>query len=117
MKLKVINTEYIEEVCAGSKEIMVDMINIFRTQVSEFNTEMKKLYDEGNYYDLGLLAHKAKSSVAIMGMEDLARKLKDFELKAKEGIEPDKYSSYIDDFENQTREGLKELEIYQNSLE
>ena len=37
---------------------------------------MKSLLAEKNYNSLGLLAHKAKSSVAIMGMNDLADMLK-----------------------------------------
>ena len=117
MNLKLINTSYLEEVCAGSKEIIADMISLFRDQVTEFNSELNRLFSEGNYYDLGLLAHKAKSSVAIMGMEELAASLKDFELKAKEGLEPELYPGYIRDFEEQTRIGLEELETYLSTLE
>ena len=117
MDFKFIKTAYLEEVCAGSKEIIIDMIDIFKGQVAEFNAEMKRLYKLGSYYELGLLAHKAKSSVAIMGMGDLAGKLKDFELKAKEGLETELYPDYIADFEKQTRMGLEELDFYLNTLE
>ncbi len=53
--------------------------------------EMKSLLVSKNYTSLGLLAHKAKSSVAIMGMNDLAQMLKTFELQAKEGKETHLY--------------------------
>ena len=38
----------------------------------EIYNEMKSLLAAKNYLHLGLLAHKAKSSVAIMGMKELA---------------------------------------------
>jgi HPt (histidine-containing phosphotransfer) domain-containing protein len=57
-----------------------------------------------------MLAHKAKSSVAIMGMSDLATILKTLELQAKEGKELEKYQSYIDRFRTDTAEAIKELD-------
>ena len=116
MKFKTIDISYIEEVCGGSSELISEMIDIFREQVCEFNNEMKQLYEAKKYYDLGLLAHKAKSSIAIMGMNDLAGKLKELELNAKEGIKIDTYSDYISDFKNQTGEALKELDTYLETL-
>ena len=116
MQFKIIDISYIEEVCGGSSELISEMIDIFREQVSEFNKEMKSLYKSKKYYDLGLLAHKAKSSIAIMGMNDLADKLKELELNAKEGIKIETYSDYISDFMDQTGEALKELDSYLETL-
>jgi len=114
--MDIINVSYLEEVCGGSKDIISEMIGIFKDQVTEFNNEMRKLLEEKNYYDLGLLAHKAKSSIAIMGMEDLALKLKDLEQKAKTGEEPDSYPGHISDFKAQTNIAITELDIYLNSM-
>ena len=110
--MKYINVEYIEEVCGGLKEIIVDMVDIFITQVPEFQQEMDQLLAEGKYLELGLLAHKAKSSVAIMGMEDLANKLKKLEINAK--TEPDLrlLQEYVDSFKEQTDKALVELDEY-----
>ena len=116
MQFKIIDISYIEEVCGGSSELISEMIDIFREQVSEFNKEMNSLYESKKYYDLGLLAHKAKSSIAIMGMNDLADKLKELELNAKEGIKIETYSDYISDFMDQTGEALKELDSYLETL-
>lgn len=116
MQFRIIDVSYIEEICANSSELIAEMVEIFREQVSEFVDEMKKLHEDKNYYDLGLIAHKAKSSVAIMGMNNLADKLKELEINAKEGMNPETYSDYISDFVNQTDEALKELEIYLSTL-
>lgn len=95
--------------------MILEIVNMFKEQVVEMQNEMKSLLAEKNYYALGLLAHKAKSSVAIMGMADLASLLKTFELQAKEGKEADKYDSYIARFVNDTGEAVKELDDLVNN--
>lgn len=109
MDYKFIKTDYLEMVAGGDKELLKELINMFRDQVAEFNSEMNKLFTEKNFFALGLLAHKAKSSVAIMGMDSLANLLKTFELQAREGKRTDLYQSYITRFENDTRSALTEL--------
>lgn len=110
MDYKFINTEYLDSVAGGDIEIIREIVNMFKEQIVEFHNEMKSFLEQKNYFSLGLLAHKAKSSVAIMGMNDLATMLKTFELHAKEGKEPEKYQSYIDRFRNETAEAAKELD-------
>lgn len=111
-----VNVSYIEEVCGGDKEIIIEMVNIFIDQIPELAGEMESLYNEGKYFDLGLIAHKAKSSVAIMGMEELAGLLKDLEMKAKAELEKDLYKGYIDEFISQTSKAIEELRLYIKEL-
>ena len=73
---------------------------------------MKSLYSEHEYRQLGLLAHKAKSSVAIMGMSELADILKNFELSAKAGQNVEMYESYINKFHDDTKAAVSELDDY-----
>lgn len=110
MEYKYINTEYLDSVSGGDSSIMLEIINMFREQAGEIHNEMKMLLAEKNYSALGLLAHKAKSSAAIMGMANLAVMLKTFELQAKEGKESDKYDSYVKRFGDETAEAIKELD-------
>ena len=110
MEYKYINTEYLDSVSAGDNSVIIEIIDMFRDQVGEMYNEMKTLLAEKNYHNLGLLAHKAKSSVAIMGMADLAMMLKSFEIEAKEGKEPEKYESYVNRFRDETSFALKELD-------
>lgn len=115
MNYNYINTEYIDSVSDGNIEIMAELVNMFRDQVAETVTEMKSLFEKKDYYSLGLLAHKAKSSVLIMGMNDLGALLKTFELQAREGAETDKYESYINRFDHDTGEAVKELDDVVNN--
>jgi HPt (histidine-containing phosphotransfer) domain-containing protein len=114
MDYKFINTEYLDSVAGGDPEIICELVILFKEQSAEISAEMKLLLSAKNYKSLGLLAHKAKSSVSIMGMTDLATMLKTFELQAKEEKEPHLYESYIARFQNETREAITELEDHVN---
>jgi HPt (histidine-containing phosphotransfer) domain-containing protein len=97
-------------VAGGDSDLLKELVGMFRDQVAEFNHEMKGLFEEKNYKALSNLAHKAKSSVAIMGMDSLANMLKTFELQATEDKNSDMFESYIQRFENDTKCALDELD-------
>lgn len=109
MEYKYIKTDYLEMVAGGDTDLLKELVSMFRDQVAEFNSEMNLLLRERDYSGLGNLAHKAKSSVAIMGMDSLANMLKTFELQAHEGKNTEMYQSYISRFENDTKQALSEL--------
>ena len=107
--LEYVNLEYIESMSGGDETIIRELVDIFIEQVPEFIREMQKLYEKQDWTNLGMLAHKAKSSIAIMGMNDLAAMLKEFELNAKEAKSPEKYSGYIERFVDETTHAVEEL--------
>lgn len=110
MNYKFINTEYLDSVSDGDPGIVKELVGMFKEQIIEFNNEMRSLYDKKDYPSLGALAHKAKSSVAIMGMNDLALMLKNFELQAKAGKDADRYEYYITRFSDETKKAVEELD-------
>jgi HPt (histidine-containing phosphotransfer) domain-containing protein len=110
MDYKFIKTDYLDSVSGGDREIINEIVAMFKEQSVEIYNEMKSLLAAKNYVSLGLLAHKAKSSVAIMGMNDLADMLKTFELHAKQGKDSHLYESYLTRFKSDTEEAVKELE-------
>jgi HPt (histidine-containing phosphotransfer) domain-containing protein len=116
MDYRFINTEYIESVAGGDNETVRELVTMFSEQVVEVGREMRQLFKKGDYHSLGLLAHKAKSSVSIMGMSELSTMLKTFELQAKENKETDRYESYIAKFENDTKSAIGELENFVSNL-
>lgn len=116
MDFKFINPDYLESFTGGDKELIQELVDLFRQQALEFTLEMKSLLANKEYFTLGLLAHKAKSSVAIIGMADLATMLKTFELDAKEGRETGMYATYVARFESETKSAVEELEKYVSNL-
>jgi HPt (histidine-containing phosphotransfer) domain-containing protein len=112
MVYKFINTEYLEMVTGKDRVITAELAGIFFQQVDEFYSAMKSFNNSGSYSELGQIAHKAKSSVAIMGMERLAGMLKQLELDAKTGINSEGYHIVLTTFREDTFEAVKELKDY-----
>jgi len=112
MEYKIFKPQYLEEVTGGDPEIRDEIVTIFKEQIPEFVTEMKQLLEKKMFFELGLLAHKAKSSVAIMGMDETANMLKTLELQAKKGESTEDYTGFVSRFENDTTLVLTEIDHY-----
>lgn len=110
MVYKFINPEYLDSVSGGDSEIIREIVDLFKDQVVEIFNEMNILLTQKDYHLLGMLAHKAKSSVSIMGMADLAVLLKTFELETREGKNSEMYDSYIKRFGEETKYAITELD-------
>jgi HPt (histidine-containing phosphotransfer) domain-containing protein len=115
MDYKFIRTEYLQSISGGDDETARELVDMFREQSVEIYNELMTKFSAKNYLLLSQLAHKAKSSVAIMGMDELASMLKDFELQAKDGLETEKYESYISRFKDETDAAVIELEDFLNN--
>ncbi|MEI7829721.1 MAG: hypothetical protein WCI31_08120 [Prolixibacteraceae bacterium] len=105
------NLNYLKNITEGNKEIIREMIEMFILQVPVFISNLNNLYQTGQYAALGKEAHKAKSSLQIMGMTDMEMEMKRFQLKTIEGIEMESYPDHIRNFENQCKVALEELRI------
>lgn len=100
---------YLNNMSGGSPEIVKEMIGIFIEQANEYLRDMPKYLDEKDYLSLGKLAHKAKSSISIMGMNDLAADLKTLELLTKDTAEVESYPKFVEKFLSQTKGAITEL--------
>jgi HPt (histidine-containing phosphotransfer) domain-containing protein len=112
MEYKAFNPDYLKSITGGDTATMEEIVAIFRNQIPEFVSEMNALLNSGNYYELGLLAHKAKGSVTVMGMDNTAVMLKEFEMKAKAGEQKEKYADFISKFEEDAATVLAEIDHY-----
>jgi HPt (histidine-containing phosphotransfer) domain-containing protein len=109
--------KYLITTTNNNPDIILELIDIFIEQIAEFNNDFNELYELGNYDAIGKLAHKAKSSVAIMGMEILSSKLKELEILARENKNPETYPSYISYFKDECAEAAIELIDYKKNLQ
>jgi len=108
---------YLNEMSGGNKELIEEMINIFLSQVDEFSRDMEMHLLNKDYEKLGKLAHKAKSSVSIMGLNKLAKDLKILEELAKDGKDPIKYPKLVKSFKDETSEAVEELNVVKKNIE
>lgn len=108
---------YLESMSMGSNDLIKEMIQIFVDQLPEFTEGLVKHLNNNELHQLGALAHKAKSSVAVMGMNDLATDLKTLELTAKAGESPEMYPVLVEKFILQVTVSAKELTEYAKTLD
>ena len=104
------NLTYLRNITGGDKESIREIILLFVEQVPEFIGNMKKHLEEKNYIELGREAHKAKSSVMILGMEDLGHDLKALQLATINGTREDTYAQHFKRFENECQLAVAELQ-------
>lgn len=107
------NLSYLRNMTDGDPDLMQELIDIFTSQADEYVHEMRDLFAKSDWQELSRLAHKAKSSVAIMGMNELSEILKDFEILARDQKNVDKFPEYIDKFVREINEACKELKSLQ----
>jgi HPt (histidine-containing phosphotransfer) domain-containing protein len=112
-----VNLSYLREWSGGDREKVKEMIDIFKNQVEEFMRDMDEFLNRKDYMALGKLAHKAKSSISIMGLDDLSKDMKVLEDLAKSGEEAEKYPVLVDRFKNETRKAVEELDEAMQNLE
>ena len=107
---------YLESMSMGSNDLIIEMIQLFVEQLPEFTEGLTAHLNNGDYTALGALAHKAKSSVAVMGMDALAADLKTLELNTKAGTAMESYPELVNRFIDQVTLTGAELSAYAKTI-
>ncbi len=94
----------------GDSKFIREMISLFREQIDEYKSIMPELLENKDYDGLSKIAHKAKSSVAVMGMTQVADLLKELEILANDKREVERYKVLITHFLEQSELAITELE-------
>lgn len=106
---KHIDVAKLEEISAGSKELIQDLVQMFTNQVDDFNQRFDLLLKSKDYNLLAKLAHKVKGSVSTLGMTNLAVKMKQLEELANASDNSGEAQDIIDHFKVASKEGIDEL--------
>lgn len=78
-----IDLSYIRSVADGDEDLVKQFIEIFISQVPEFTTDIVNARKTSDWRALAAAAHKAKSSIASMGLDELALNMKRLEMLCK----------------------------------
>jgi HPt (histidine-containing phosphotransfer) domain-containing protein len=111
-----VDLQYLNEISGGNSELLIEMIEIFNSEVPGYLKLMNEFYENGNWEALGKLAHKAKASASIMGMKQLAIELRDLELLAQESKDIQSYPSLLHSIENKFIAAIEELKLFAKNL-
>jgi HPt (histidine-containing phosphotransfer) domain-containing protein len=107
---------YLNEMSQGDNDLIIEMIEIFCEQVPELIDEFEDYLVAYNYDGIAATAHKAKSSVAVVGLNELAALLKELEVNARNQTNKNDYSRYIEEFKNVSKNAAAELIEYIKNL-
>jgi len=106
-----VDLSYLNEISRGNNDFIIEMIKIFESQVQEFQNLMEKYLNEKDYVNFSKVAHKAKSSMNIMGLKELADQLKKIEEVDKCFENHYKFVQTYENFKNITRIAIEELNM------
>lgn len=107
--MKHIDLSYINEVAMGNQAIRKELADLFVSQVADFNINFDKLYEAKDWSNLGKEAHKAKTSILILGLNDLSEVLQDLQHLAEKGEKTETYPKYISMFKEHCKAAIQEL--------
>jgi len=109
-KYKYIDLTYIESVGSDDPKFKNELIDIFKKQIPVLITQLTNNLENKNYKELGSIAHKAKSTVAILGITKLQNDMKQLEIYCKTNTHSEEYKIIIDDFIKLSNKVLQEIE-------
>ena len=80
---KYIDAKPLKALTGGDSEFMVELLDLFLSQIPEFTSNMKNSLETQDWDLLAKEAHTAKSSALTFGMEKTGILLKDIQLKSE----------------------------------
>lgn len=69
----------LNELFGGNQQMIKEIVMLFLKQAPKHIEEMQESHQKQNFDLLGIVAHKAKSSVVMLGLNELASKLSKIE--------------------------------------
>lgn len=115
LEFKIINTDYINEISL-KPEFQLKILKLFKQNVFEYEKMMKAALKERNYKELAEIAHKAKSSVKILGMDKQADDMKLLQIDLNMGKNIETYEKRVAEFLLSCHAALKEVRLLENEF-
>lgn len=111
----IVDLTFLQEATDGNKELIQQLVDLFREQVDEFKGEMEDSLAENDAERLRKVAHKAKGSISALGMMDVRASLQEMEevcLAYKGGSLKETLGEKVESFLRDIRQALSELDEY-----
>lgn len=74
---------YLRGVASGSTEFMIDIIELFLSQIPEYFEQLDQFIEDKNWADAAEMAHKIKPSLTFMGVQSAMDKMAKIEMNAR----------------------------------
>lgn len=103
---------YLNQVFQGNKVLINQIIQLFLDQVPGYISEMEDTAGKGRLNELHPLAHKAKSSIAMLGMRQLEQLVLQIEFNSKNNRDLDKIPGMINQLKELTVLSCDQLQTF-----
>ena len=74
---------YLRGIASGSTEFMIDIINLFLSQIPEYFEKLDQFIIDKNWADAAEIAHKIKPSLTFMGVQSAMESMAEIEMNAR----------------------------------
>jgi HPt (histidine-containing phosphotransfer) domain-containing protein len=111
-----INPSHLDSVTGGDEKFKKELIDVFIQQLPTLLVGLEKALQDKDYKQLSAIAHKTKSSVALMGIESLRTDMAELEQKAKTGDDIELYKTLVTKFLSASTDVLTEIENFKKTL-
>jgi two-component system, sensor histidine kinase len=108
-KFKHVNLHYLDSIGEGDNKFKNELVKIFLQQLPVLMKELSDYMEQNEYQQLAAVAHKAKSSVAMMGISTLQDDMAKLERLAREGKSKNLYRPIVTRFINIATEVIEEI--------
>jgi len=108
-RFEYVNLNYLESIGEGDSKFLNELLELFKQQMPILLQQLTDALSNKNYAELSGIAHKAKSSVAMLGIAELVKDLQTLEIKAKKAIEVDTYPAIVEKFGTISKKVLNEI--------
>lgn len=114
----IVDLTFLREATDGNKELIQQLVDLFREQVDEFRGEMKGSLSDNDAERLRKVAHKAKGSISALGMMEVRVSLQEMEdicVGYNGGSLKDILGEKVESFLRDIEQALYELDEYLRS--
>ncbi len=95
---ELLNFDYLNKISKGNADFKNEMLDLFRKQLPKIKNDLNEALQQKNYDELSAVAHKAKSSFSMFGIEELRQSMFMLETDAKKKVNITEYPKIIDRF-------------------
>lgn len=78
-----LDLSYLQGVASGSTEFMIDLIELFLTQIPDYFEQLDRYIKDENWADAAEMAHKIKPSLTFMGVKSAMEAMAEIENNAR----------------------------------
>lgn len=107
---RLFDLSYLNQVFQGNREMINEIITLFLDQVPEYISQMERHVEREEFLALHPLAHKSKSSVAMLGLKKMEEKILLIEKYSRERV-------YLEEIPRLVQEARHECNLAYGQLE